>query len=129
MPGTSVLKAYPGNNYVDIVGVDSYDFWPPTTTAGGWQSQLNGSYGLQYWFNFASAHGKKFSVPEWGLQPTASDGAGDDPAYISDMYNFFASNSGILAFESYFNDTGSSLYGPDQYPNSAAEYAKLWGTQ
>jgi hypothetical protein len=129
MPGTTVLDAYPGNDYVNLVGVDSYDFWPPTTAAGGWQQQLNGAYGLNYWLAFATAHGKQFSVPEWGLQPTATYGSnagGDDPSYISDMYNFFASNSGSLSFESYFDAPGTSLYGPDQYPNSSAEYALLW---
>jgi hypothetical protein len=127
MPNATVLKAYPGNSYVNIVGVDSYDFWPPATASGGWQSQLTGSYGLNYWLNFATAHGKQFSVPEWGLEATDGDGGGDDPGYISDMYNFFASNSGTIAFESYFNYPGFSLYGPDQYPNSAAKYAQLWG--
>jgi hypothetical protein len=127
MPGATVLTAYPGNSYVDIVGVDSYDFWPPATAVGGWQQQLTGAYGLNYWLAFASAHGKQFSVPEWGLQATSNDGGGDDPGYISDMYNFFASNSGTVAFESYFNYPGYSLNGPDQYPNSAAEYALLWG--
>jgi Glycosyl hydrolase family 26 len=127
MPGTTVLSAYPGNSYVDIVGVDSYDWWPPATAAGGWQTQLSGAYGLNYWLAFASTNGKQFSVPEWGLMPTASDGGGDDPTYISDMYNFFTRNAGIISFESYFDDPGTSLYGPDQYPNSAAEYAQLWG--
>jgi Glycosyl hydrolase family 26 len=128
MPGASVLQAYPGNSYVDIVGVDSYDFWPPATAAGGWQTQLNGAYGLNYWLNFASAHGKQFSVPEWGLMPTASDGGGDDPGYISDMYHFFLANSKEMAFESYFNDAGSSIYDPDRNRNSASEYWTLWST-
>jgi hypothetical protein len=36
-------EAYPGDAYVDMIGVDSYDWWPPATTASGWQSQLNGT--------------------------------------------------------------------------------------
>jgi hypothetical protein len=110
--------------------VDSYDDWPPANTSGGWQTQLNGPYGLNYWLNFAKAHGKMFSVPEWGV---ASDGlwpgheGGDDPAYIKDMYNFFAANKNEIAYESYYNDWGTSIYNPDQNPQASAEYRQLWG--
>jgi hypothetical protein len=135
MPGTSILSAYPGNAYVNIIGVDSYDMWPPVDTSGGWQQQLNGPYGLNYWLSFAESNGKKFSVPEWGLTANtdpAWDGhsGGDDPAYIQDMYNFFSANSGNIAFESYFDFPGddNSLLNPSQDPNSAAEYVKLWSS-
>jgi hypothetical protein len=129
MPGNNVLEAYPGNNYVNIIGIDSYDDWPPATSEGGWQQQLNGSYGMDYWLKFAKSHGKMFSVPEWGLSPTASSpghSGGDDPNYVEHMYDFFRTNSSELAFEAYFNDSGNSLYDPDQDQNSSAEYAKLW---
>jgi hypothetical protein len=133
MPGSSILSAYPGNAYVNIIGVDSYDMWPPVDTSGGWQQQLNGPYGLNYWLSFAESNGKKFSVPEWGLTQNtdpAWDGhsGGDDPAYIQDMWNFFVANSGNIAFESYFDYPGdeNSLYNPSQDPNSAAEYQSLW---
>jgi hypothetical protein len=133
MPGDSVLDAYPGDNYVNIIGVDSYDMWPPVDTSDGWQQQVNGPYGLNYWLSFAESHGKKFSVPEWGLAQNVNaawngHSGGDDPQYIQDMYNFFSANSSNIAFESYFNYPGNdnSLFGPNQDPNSAAEYAKLW---
>jgi hypothetical protein len=135
MPGSSILSAYPGNAYVNIIGVDSYDMWPPVDTSGGWQQQLNGPYGLNYWLNFAESNGKKLSVPEWGLTANtdpAWDGhsGGDDPAYIEDMYNFFVANSANIAFESYFDFPGddNSLYNPSQDPNSAAEYTHLWSS-
>ena len=133
MPGDGVLDAYPGDAYVNIVGVDSYDAWPPANISGGWQQQLNGRYGLNYWLSFAKDHGKKLSVPEWGIASNVNvawDGhvGGDDPSYIKDMYDFFAANSADIAFESYFNSTegGNSIYDPTQNPNSAAEYLRLW---
>jgi hypothetical protein len=133
MPGNSILSAYPGDAYVNIVGVDSYDMWPPVNTGGGWQQQLNGPYGLNYWMSFAKNHGKKFSVPEWGLTANVNpawDGhaGGDDPSYIKDMYNFFAANRAYIAFESYFDfpANDNSLYSPTQDWSSAAEYATLW---
>lgn len=129
MPGASVLQAYPGNQYVNIIGVDSYDDWPPANTSGGWQTQLNGPYGLNYWLSFAKAHGKLFSVPEWGVASGdlwPGHEGGDDPAYVKDMYQFFAANHQWIAFESYYNDAGTSIYNPVQNPQASAQYLQLW---
>ena len=75
-------RAYPGNAFVNMVGVDSYDSWPPATTAAGWHSQLNGKEGLDYWLAFAEAHGKLLSVPEWGNVSSGTSAGGDDPQYV-----------------------------------------------
>jgi hypothetical protein len=132
MPDDSVLSAYPGDAYVNIIGIDSYDDYTPVN-AGGWQQQLNGPYGLNYWLNFAKEHGKKLSVPEWGLVSTnqyGSEAGGDDPTYIQDMYNFFVANRAYIAFESYYDsgNADNSIYYPSQFPNGAAEYAQLWSS-
>jgi hypothetical protein len=132
MPGRNVLNAYPGDSYVNLIGVDSYDVWPPATTRGGWQHQLNEPYGLDYWLTFAMAHDKKFSVPEWGLGSEIvwhGHGGGDDPAYIDDMDNFFLANRTELAFEAYFNGVGGSIYDPNQNPSASAEYSSLWSNK
>ena len=129
MPGDSVLQAYPGDQYVNIIGVDSYDDWPPANTGGGWQTQLNGPYGLNFWLNFAKAHGKLFSVPEWGVASGdlwPGHEGGDDPVYIKDMYDFFAANKKWISYESYYNDGGTAIYNPVQNPLAAAEYLRLW---
>jgi hypothetical protein len=129
MPGNSVLSAYPGNGYVNLIGVDSYDDWPPANIGGGWQMQLNGPYGLNFWLDFAKAHGKLFSVPEWGVASCCiwpGHEGGDDPRYIKDMYDFFAANKAFISFESYFNDGPTAIYDPVQNPLASAEYLKLW---
>jgi hypothetical protein len=124
LPGDQVLAAYPGNSYVDIVGVDSYDWWD---TIDG---QFNGAYGVNYWLAFAKAHGKRLSIPEWGVPAANTASNGDDPAYIKAMHHFFAANARDIAYESYFNwpgeDTAGSLYDPVQVPLSSAEYQRLW---
>jgi hypothetical protein len=124
-------QAYPGDNYVDIVGVDAYDMWPGANSQAGWDSQYNGTEGLKYWASFAQAHGKKLSVPEWGLfTGTAQVGheGGDDSYYVDQMTNFFKSEGSNLAYESYFNERASyyagSLFSPTQVPMGAAEYQK-----
>ena len=134
-PGDSVVdarQAYPGDAYVDVIGVDSYDMWPGATDEASWQVQYSGPYGLKFWSDFAAAHHKKFSVPEWGVYPgTASQGhnGGDNPFYIAKMESFFKSEGSLLAFESYFDDSasyyGGSIFGPTENPAAAAKYQAL----
>ena len=119
-------QAYPGNSYVDIVGVDSYDWWPAATTAAGWQSQLNGKQGLNYWLTFAEAHGKPLSVPEWGNVNAGISGGRDDPLYVQDMKGFFAANAAHMAFEANFqgapSSTGGSYGTGTRLPAASAAY-------
>ena len=122
-------QAYPGDAYVNTIGVDSYDMWPPATSAANWNVQLNGSQGLNYWLAFAKAHGKKFAVPEWGnvmprpASPGTNAGA-DDPAYVNYMLRFFQANAANIAWESNFQGaaTGGSYGTGTQVPSAAAAY-------
>ena len=125
--------AYPGDSFVDIVGVDSYDGYPGAVDAASWDRHLNGAYGLQFWANFAAAHAKKMSVPEWGVYPGtawAGNNGGDNPYYIAKMVGFFKANAATLAYESYFNEPASyfagSIYGPVQAPKASAQYLALY---
>ncbi|MFG2500412.1 glycoside hydrolase family 26 protein [Streptomyces sp. NPDC048441] len=56
-------QCYPGDDVVDIVGMDSYD--QPTGT--DFAEQVSEPYGLKQHVEFAKAHGKEISYPEWGL--------------------------------------------------------------
>ncbi len=123
--------AYPGDAYVDIVGVDSYDAWPGARDEVGWQAQYSGPYGLKFWADFAAAHGKKLSVGEWGNStgPVASgQSGGDNPFYIAKMVNFFRSQGGNLAYEAYFNESApyfaGAIFAPTQVPAAAAQYRR-----
>jgi hypothetical protein len=134
--GKSVVdprKAWPGDSYVDIVGVDAYDMWPGATDEASWAEQYSGAYGLKFWSDFAKDHGKKISVPEWGLYPTNTASTGGDNAFfISKMQGFFKEEGSHLAYESYFNEKAayiaSSLFGPEQNPIAAARYKSLFGS-
>ncbi|MEW2154320.1 glycosyl hydrolase [Streptomyces sp. NPDC007189] len=67
---------YPGDATVDIIGMDSYD-----QPAGlSFDQQVKEPYGLQQHVDFAKAHGKPISYPEWGLFRN-----GDDAAYMKGM--------------------------------------------
>lgn len=119
-------QAYPGDAYVNMIGVDSYDWWPAATTASGWQSQLNGTQGLNYWLGFAEAHGKPLSVPEWGNVGSGTSAGGDDAAYVQGMWSFFAANAAHLSFEANFqgdaSSTGGSYDTGTTVPSAAAAY-------
>jgi hypothetical protein len=121
-------RAYPGDNYVDFIGIDSYDAWPAADTEAGWQAQYSGPFGLKFWAAFAEAHHKLFSVPEWGVYPGTGSSGGDDPFYIAKMEAFFRSLGDNLGYESYFNEDkdycASSLFGPTLNPKAATQYRK-----
>ncbi|WP_327168238.1 glycoside hydrolase family 26 protein [Streptomyces subrutilus] len=69
-------RCYPGDDVVDIVGMDSYDQAPGRT----FDEQVSQPYGLQQHVDFAKAHGKEISYPEWGLFRN-----GDNPEYVRRM--------------------------------------------
>lgn len=54
---------YPGDDTVDIIGMDSYD----QPRGLSFDEQVTEPYGLQAHVDFAKAHGKPVSYPEWGL--------------------------------------------------------------
>ncbi|MGK9459295.1 glycoside hydrolase family 26 protein [Streptomyces sp. G6] len=56
-------ECYPGDATVDIIGMDSYD----QPRGMPFDEQVTEPYGLQDHVDFAKAHGKPISYPEWGL--------------------------------------------------------------
>ncbi|MEU5524057.1 glycosyl hydrolase [Streptomyces sp. NPDC047860] len=69
-------ECYPGDDTVDIVGMDSYD----QPAGRSFDEQIEEPYGLQAHVDFAKAHGKPISYPEWGLFHN-----GDNPEYMRRM--------------------------------------------
>ncbi|WP_371643806.1 glycosyl hydrolase [Streptomyces sp. NBC_00597] len=69
-------KCYPGDDVVDVIGMDSYDQAP----GRNFDEMISQPYGLQQHVNFAKAHGKEISYPEWGLFRH-----GDNPDYVQRM--------------------------------------------
>ncbi|HTT53968.1 MAG TPA: glycosyl hydrolase [Streptosporangiaceae bacterium] len=114
-------RAYPGNRYVSMIGIDTYDWWP-AVSAGGWQEQLNGPQGLNYWLAFAKAHGKKLSVPEWGNIRFGRSSGGDDPLYVLDMRSFFAAHARYMAFETVFQGPNGNYEAGRALPLAAIAY-------
>lgn len=76
-------ECYPGDDVVDIIGMDSYD-QPPGNTFAEYVEQ---PYGLRAHADFAAAHGKPISFPEWGLFRH-----GDRPEFILQMLDWIANH-------------------------------------
>lgn len=121
------LNYYPGNAYVDILGLDLYDATctapSGSTTKITWHQLANEPAGLASFEAFARQQHKPMSFPEWGL---VQDPNGDDPAYINGMGSTFM--KGDFAFESYFDagDDGSLQLGPAT-PLSLSAFQKWFG--
>lgn len=137
-------QAWPGNSYVDAIGLDLYDVsWQPNTypltggmsatdvatrRANAWYGYLRMDHGLNFWVGYAKAHGTPLALPEWGLVPTGMHGGGDDSAFIAHVHQWVSGHN--VAFESYFDavgDLGDHRLDSGQYPNAAATYAAYFG--
>ncbi|MGW0534158.1 glycoside hydrolase family 26 protein [Streptomyces sp. NPDC003032] len=69
-------RCYPGDDVVDIIGMDSYD----QPRGMSFDEQVAEPYGLQKHVGFAAAHKKPISYPEWGLFRN-----GDNEEYMRGM--------------------------------------------
>jgi Glycosyl hydrolase family 26 len=117
--GDTLASFYPGNNFVNDIGIDAYD-------VGSWNNLLNEPMGLNQVQQFAEQNGKTFSVDEWGLWDSSQGGNGDDPTYINEMANFFANTPNLL-YQSYFNDTTDGALALNTNPNSEAAFVQDFG--
>jgi hypothetical protein len=65
----SLAAFYPGNSYVDIIGIDAYDAsskpLPRVGSTARWAALTSEADGLDAIESFAVAHQKPLSIPEW----------------------------------------------------------------
>ena len=134
--GGRSTNCYPGDDYVDIIGIDNYDHFPWSSTKAVFDHTATAPEGITWTYDFARTHGKPFSVGEWGVVSSGDTGR-DNPEFIRWMHQWFAAHAPDLAYELYFSEckaggVQSSLYRTDadctQNPNSATVYRKLFGT-
>jgi hypothetical protein len=100
----NVALAYPGNAYVDVIGLDAYDqSWvSPQTAANAWNQTLSPSLTLAH--AFAAGKGEPLAFPEWGVAIRGDGhGLGDDPLYVANMLAFMHAPANDVTYESYFD--------------------------
>lgn len=130
--GGDAWNSYPGDEYVDLVGIDPYDHYPPSRTNAEFDEQCNDKHGLCTVAKFARQHNKKVGVGEWAVMHPPSrggGGAGDNPLYIQKMFETFNTYRDVMGYETYFNEEryGNALVNPRQNPLSADRYVALFG--
>lgn len=118
-------QAWPGDAFVDYVGLDVYDEtwsresypWPKDSDAAAiaarqrkvWAEWIFGSArGLRFWRDFAAAHGKPLVIPEWGVKRQNAPGQEqhgglDDPYFVEQMRAFVDDPANHVAFHCYFD--------------------------
>lgn len=134
---------YPGDDVVDIIGLDIYDYdYSPEGSKTGqqrWNDLSAAKFGINYWTAFANRTSgpvgvkvggrKRLGVGEWaitgpkgGFGPAAG---GDDADWISAFATWVRSNN--VYYESYFDNVGDGKIDNNGWPKSAARYRKLFG--
>lgn len=147
-------KAWPGDEFVDFVGIDIYDDswvhdtypWPDGTTPDAitarqkktWQEALlNGNHGLAFWKKFAAEHHKPLGFPEWGVDNRKDKHGGmDDTHYVEQMHAFISDPKNNVAFHCYFDFQAPDGHhqlspgangAPTEFPEASAKFAELFG--
>jgi glycosyl hydrolase family 26 len=140
----SEVGAYPGDDYVDIVGTDVYDKglavdWDPRT--GSWADPdaafASIADDLTFPRDFAVEHDKQVSYPEWGLadggEESPTSAGNDDPAFVQGMFEWMSAlpndGPGSLAYHAYFDeDTPSDgTHMLEHFPESQLRFRTLFG--
>jgi hypothetical protein len=111
-------QCYPGDDVVDIVGMDSYDQHPGSS----FDEFLEQPYGLRHHAAFAAAHGKPMSYPEWGLYDF-----GDNPEYVRRMHAWLAEQP--VVYHSIADYCPHGLWGCAANPASSRSYRDLFGAR
>jgi hypothetical protein len=119
---------YPGNAYVDIIGIDAYDqsasnAIPAVGQPGRFQALAALPEDINDLLAFAKQQGKPLSIPEWGTVSSQ----GDDAAYVQGIASIVANNN--VAYQSYFNanDDGILPLDPSVAPLTTAAYVAAFG--
>ena len=116
--------AYPGDAYIDIIGLDIYyrsQGEIPDKVWNRYEATLTAHR------DFAIERGKPVSYPEWGR------GYDDTDRFVDLMHGWFSdlpdSGPGSLAYQSYFNEQDRSAnYDLDKLPTVKRRYIQLFRT-
>ncbi|HEX7919452.1 MAG TPA: hypothetical protein VF583_00745 [Bradyrhizobium sp.] len=117
--------AYPGDDVVDFIGLDVYDFKSDGSAAERWiNSCLKAPFGLEWQRAFAASRGKLMSYPEWGVGQS-----GDNAFFVQQMHDWFAANQAAIAYAAYFDVDGlwPTQIDNGRFPESASLFRKLLG--
>ncbi|MEU6822695.1 glycosyl hydrolase [Streptomyces atriruber] len=107
-------QCYPGDDTVDIIGMDSYD----QPRGMSFDEQVKEPYGLQQHVDFATEHKKPISYPEWGLFRN-----GDNEEYMRRMLEWM--NEKKPLYNTVTDYCPHGVWQCKDNPESAEVYRKL----
>ena len=96
-------QLYPGDDYVDIIGIDVYDSYiSPIDPSARWQEKDEKVNSISAVAAFAAAHDKPISFPEWAMVAEGdTDGGGDSPDFINQIADVVVAEQ--VRYQAYFN--------------------------
>ncbi|WP_432509820.1 twin-arginine translocation signal domain-containing protein [Kineococcus sp. SYSU DK001] len=129
-----LADVYPGDDVVDVVGLDVYDMRPtPATDAERWAWYRSAPGGLDEIARFAREHGKPVAVDEWAVASPGWGGGGDNPGFVDEVVTWLDSvhtTTGV-AHEIYnevvYDHSDGRLFSGGANPRAAARYRELVG--
>ena len=124
-------QAYPGDDVVDVMGVDVYNqSWNVnyTNPASRWNDVTNLSWGLTQFIAFAKKHNKPYAFPEWGTgQRSDGHGGPDDPLFVANMAPLVKGSEYAGYWDFNAGDYNGTLSGAPQ-PSALAAFDAAFGS-
>lgn len=125
-------RVYPGDDVVDVIGMDLYNTsWrkEDADPEVRWRNHLTQPYSLNWLREFAAQHKKPIAFPEWGTGTSPNgQGQGDDPIFIRRMAEWIKANN--VVYQAYWDfpasDFNAELSGGRQ-PLSASAFREVFG--
>lgn len=130
--GTDIEAHYPGDDVVDIIGMDYYDGDSSGHTATSVVDFIQSQQGCGFAeiAAAANAHGKLFALDEWAL--SGSQISHDNPLFVQQVFDTLAELNqrypDIVSHETFFDDVNTGTFGWKDNPESAALYDRLWNS-
>ena len=114
-------EAYPGDDVVDIIGIDFYydRRSDPADPNAAWTWMISQPYGLAWHRSFAAAHNKPVAYAEWGV------GSDNDSAYVAKAARWFKEQP--FVYQSYWNSNAgyTGKLSDNQFPRVSEAYKSL----
>jgi len=97
------LAAWPGRQWVDVVGVRAFH------TGDDWRRTVHGERGLDWWADFAAGQRRELALARWGVVPGASEDA-TNAAYVQNMRDWLVrvASKQAVAYDLYTEPLGGA---------------------
>ena len=121
--GMDPATAYPGDDYVDIIGMDFYydSRWFSPDPVVAWDEMVSSRWGLQWHQDFAALHNKPTAYSEWGVDAPNAD------AFVRAAAQWFDDHN--VLYQIYWNsdDAFAGTVSNNRYPGTGNAFINAFG--